>query len=194
MAADGAEQRANGGSCSMWNVIVLCSLKSRRCCLEYTIFNMSDFRNILNCNNYQQQQYSLMEHALIGVCGMRHDEIQDVSSGYGSGDDSIPSWNPRQPPTSYYGRLHALNDSPTSPVDSVSHPTFTSEYRQLRVRLPPLSPSPDLPSIFEILKSYSATPRAEHDTEASSVSNKHQTSSLDVPITADPKSKGSRAS
>ncbi len=55
---------------------------------------MSDFSNILNYNDYQQQQYSLMDCTLFGL---PHDEspMQNISKsgGYGSDDDSIP-WDP----------------------------------------------------------------------------------------------------
>ena len=168
----------------------LAALKAGDAASNTLFFNMSDFCNILNCDDYQQQQYSLMKHALIGARVAHHDEIQNVSSGYGSSDDYVPSWNPRHPPTSHYNCPHSLNDNPASLVDPLSHPTFTSKSRQLRVRLPPLSPSPDLPTISEILKSHSATPRAKHNHRVSSVSNTHQTSSFNVPITAKPKSKG----
>ena len=85
---------------------------------------MSDLCSILNCNNYQQQEYSFMDH------------------------------------------------------------TFTSQ----QFTLPPLSPSPDLPTVSELLKSipYREAPAADH------TGNNEEPSSLDVPITAKPKGKGPR--
>jgi hypothetical protein len=142
---------------------------------------MSDFRNILNYNDYQQQQYSLMDRVLSGDT---HDEMQNISGGYGFGDNFTSSWNP---PTGYYNHRHVLNDNPTSPANSYAatqHPTFTSR----QVTPPPPSSSPDLPTVAELLKSVRAAPRVDHNNEESDT----HTSSSDVPITAKPKGKGSR--
>jgi hypothetical protein len=57
--------------------------------LNILTFDMSDFHNILNCNNYQQQQYTFTDRTFIGV---PHDKMQDISGGYGFGDDSTTSY------------------------------------------------------------------------------------------------------
>jgi hypothetical protein len=151
---------------------------------------MSDFHNILSHDSSQQQQYSLMRHALVGV---PHDELQHPFSGFGTGDDFTPSWNP---PAGYFDHLHGLHEGPSqvSPRHSVdsyavtgtpSTPSmFASNYYP-----PTRSPSPYLPTIRELLDS---TPsRTAPKTICIGNGSNGDSSSEDLAITV-PKGKGTR--